>query len=217
MADLRETVVPLALRRPVVGGLLTLTERFAAAVGLLVLAPLLLLVAVAVLVSSRGPVVYRQVRVGQYGRRFTIYKFRTMRAGADAELRALLAERGQTVPTAFLKIQADPRVTPVGRLLRRTSLDELPQLVDVVKGDMSLIGPRPQTPLEASTYDERAWRRLLVRPGLTGLWQVSGRSGLSAEEGLALDAHYVQSWNVRLDLQVLVRTAGAVVSQRGAH
>lgn len=217
MADSSPPQVPLALRRPLVGGLLTLVERIASVVGLVVLSPLLVLVALAVLLTSRGPVLYRQVRVGQYGRRFTIYKFRTMRVGADEELLGLLAERGVTSPTAYLKLQSDPRITPVGRVLRRSSIDELPQLLNVLKGDMSLIGPRPQTPLEAATYDRNAWRRLLVRPGLTGLWQVSGRSDLTPEEGLALDAHYVQTWTPLLDVQVLLRTAGAVVSQRGAH
>ena len=135
----------------------------------------------------------------------------------DTGLAALLAERGVHRITPFVKIEHDPRITPVGRVLRKTSLDELPQLLNVLKGDMRLVGPRPQTLAEVDQYDDYAWRRLLVPPGITGLWQVSGRSSLSTDEGLALDLDYVRQWTPGLDARVLLRTPLAVIRQRGAH
>lgn len=193
----------------------TLTQRIAA-FGLLVLAaPLLLVLAVIVRLSSRGPAIYTQVRIGQFGQPFTILKFRTMRVGADALLVEVLAAHGQQLQP-FFKVTDDPRITWVGRILRRTSLDELPQLWNVVRGDMNLIGPRPQSAAEVREYDARSWRRLLVKPGLTGLWQVSGRSHLSTEEALELDLTYVRDWSPMLDVKVLLRTPAAVVAQRGA-
>ena len=160
-----------------IGSAEVLAERAAAALALLLLLPLLVLVAVVVRLDSSGPVLFKQVRVGRYGRRFHILKFRTMRVGADAELRQLLAEQNGEMG-AYVKLDSDPRITRVGAFLRKTSLDELPQLFNVVRGDMALVGPRPQTPAEIATYDVADWRRLLVRPGITGLWQVSGRSDL---------------------------------------
>lgn len=206
----------MAIRRPLVGAALRLLERSSALLGLLVLAPLLLLVAVAIRLDSPGPVVFRQVRVGQYGRPFVIYKFRTMRTGADRELQRLLAEREDRLG-AYVKLEEDPRVTRLGALLRSSSVDELPQLVNVVRGEMSLVGPRPQTPAEEATYDVNDWRRLLVRPGLTGLWQVSGRSEMAPSEALALDERYVREWSPMLDLRLLLRTVRVVLSRRGAH
>ncbi|MDN4173615.1 sugar transferase [Nocardioides sp. SOB77] len=191
-------------------------QRVLALLLLVLGAPVLLAVALLVGLTSRGPVVYRQTRVGRFGRHFTILKFRTMRAGADHELLALLALQGRTV-TPFVKLDHDPRVTAVGRWLRRLSIDELPQLWNVVRGDMALVGPRPQTPQEVATYDDTTWRRLLARPGVTGLWQVSGRSDLSPTEGLALDDEYVRSWSPLLDARVLLRTAAVLVTQRGAR
>lgn len=192
-------------------------NRLVAAVLLLLLLPLLLLVALAVAVSSRGPLLFNQVRVGQYGRTFHIRKFRTMRVGAEAELRALLAAEGVHRITPFVKLERDPRVTAVGSFLRKTSLDELPQLINVLRGEMRLVGPRPQTLAEVATYDDRSWRRLLVPPGITGLWQVSGRSDLTADEGLALDLDYVTRWTPALDARVLLQTPAAVLRQRGAY
>ena len=193
----------------------TLVQRVAAFVLLLVAAPLMLLVAAAVRLTSRGPAIYRQVRIGQFGQSFTIYKFRTMRVGSDALLAEVLAADGQEIQP-FFKVRHDPRITRLGGLLRRTSLDELPQLWNVVRGDMNLIGPRPQSPAEVREYDARSWRRLLVKPGLTGLWQVSGRSQLSTEDALELDLDYVRDWSLSLDAKVLLKTPRAVVVQRGA-
>lgn len=182
---------------------------------LLVLAPVFAGLALAVAAGSRGGVLYRQTRVGQHGRLFTIYKFRTMVAEGHARRVALHGlDEGNGV---LFKIRRDPRVTPVGRVLRRLSLDELPQLLNVVRGEMSLVGPRPALPEEVAVYDVRERGRLLAKPGITGLWQVSGRSDLGWEESVGLDLHYVRHACLLLDLQILVRTVTAVTSGRGAY
>ncbi|MGH3680049.1 MAG: sugar transferase, partial [Natronosporangium sp.] len=192
-----------------------LFDRALALTLLLLTAPLWLLVAVAVRLDSRGPVLFRQTRVGRGGREFHLLKFRTMVTGAHA-LRAVLADRSHGDGLLF-KIRNDPRVTRVGRWLRRWSLDELPQLVNVVAGQMSLIGPRPPLPEEVARYDGDVARRLLVKPGITGLWQVSGRSDLSWEDGVRLDLYYVENWSLAADLVILCKTVGAVLRQRGAY
>ncbi|MFC7265335.1 sugar transferase [Streptomyces lutosisoli] len=181
---------------------------------LLLAAPLALVICLAVATTSPGGVLFRQVRAGRDGRPFEMLKFRTMRSGADAE-RAALTARNETDGHLF-KLRHDPRITPVGRLLRRLSLDELPQLVNVFRGEMSLVGPRP-LPLADSDYTGVARDRLSVLPGLTGLWQVSGRSDLPWEEMVRLDLHYVRHCSLRLDLAILVRTVSAVLTGRGAH
>jgi lipopolysaccharide/colanic/teichoic acid biosynthesis glycosyltransferase len=160
-------------------------------------------------------VLFRQTRVGAGGRAFTLFKFRTMRDGADDEVPLLRALTGQD--GVLFKLRRDPRVTRVGRTLRRWSLDELPQLWNVLVGDMSLVGPRPPLAREVERYGDVARRRLLVKPGLTGLWQVSGRSELPWEECVRLDLHYVENWSVALDLMVLWKTAWAVARGRGAY
>ncbi|MFF3032009.1 exopolysaccharide biosynthesis polyprenyl glycosylphosphotransferase [Streptomyces rubiginosohelvolus] len=190
-------------------------DRTGALFGLLALAPLLLAVALSVRLSSRGPVFHRQVRQGQHNRPFTMWKFRTMVADAE-QLKAQLAVVNE-VDGPLFKMRSDPRVTPVGRMLRRTSIDELPQLVNVLLGHMSLVGPRPPLPEEASRYDEREHRRLTVKPGLTGLWQVSGRSDLSWQETVSLDLWYVDNWSVAADMGLLARTVRAVTDGRGAY
>ncbi|WP_374204044.1 sugar transferase [Streptomyces sp. HPF1205] len=190
-------------------------DRLGAAVGLLLLAPLFCAIAVAVRCTSPGPVFYRQTRFGRHGRPFTMWKFRTMVADADArkaELRAANENDG-----LMFKIRRDPRVTRVGRFLRRCSLDELPQLLNVLAGEMSLVGPRPPLPDEVAHYDEVELRRLSVKPGITGLWQVSGRSELSWDETLALDLRYVDNWSLIGDVDVMARTFRAVVDGRGAY
>jgi lipopolysaccharide/colanic/teichoic acid biosynthesis glycosyltransferase len=172
-------------------------------------------IAAAVRLSSPGPVLYRQERVGAYGARYTMYKFRSMRDGADAQLQQLLAQNEGS--GLLFKMRHDPRVTPVGRWLRRFSLDELPQLFNVLGGSMSLVGPRPPLPQEVERYDTSIRRRLLVKPGLTGLWQISGRSDLSWEESVRLDLRYVENWTLALDLLILWKTASAVLRSRGAY
>ncbi|MFR9674948.1 exopolysaccharide biosynthesis polyprenyl glycosylphosphotransferase [Streptomyces sp. TR06-5] len=192
-----------------------LADRACAALGLLLLAPLLALVAAVVRLDSPGPALYRQVRVGQGGRRFVMWKFRSMVPLAE-ELRPALAAADEQDGPLF-KIRRDPRVTRVGRVLRRTSLDELPQLLNVLRGEMSLVGPRPPLPGEVDSYGAVELRRLGVKPGMTGPWQVSGRSDLSWDEGLALDLRYADNWSLTTDLDVLARTFRAVLAGRGAY
>lgn len=190
-------------------------DVFASALGLLVLSPVLIAIAVAVRLDSPGSALYAQTRTGRGGEPFRMLKFRSMVTGADT-MTGQLAHLDQGSGPMF-KIQQDPRVTRVGRVLRRWSLDELPQLINVFRGDMSLVGPRPALPHEVETYAARDRRRLNVRPGLTGLWQVSGRSDLPWDEGVGLDLSYVENWSLTGDLVILLRTVGAVISHRGAY
>lgn len=183
---------------------------FGSVLGILT-APLMIVSAIAIRVESAGPIVFRQAREGMNGKTFEVFKLRTMRNGAHKEL---VAELRPDDPMFFTKPDDDPRTTRVGRLLRKTSIDELPQLWNVVRGDMSLVGPRPLALWEAERLGLR--RRIVVRPGLTGLWQVSGRSTLSPEERIRLDLVYVQNWSLLLDFSILLRTVPAVVGRRGA-
>ncbi|HEX6681584.1 MAG TPA: sugar transferase [Candidatus Limnocylindrales bacterium] len=192
-----------------------LVDRLASLTLLLLASPLLLLIALAIRLTSRGPVLFRQRRVGQDGEEFDVYKFRTMVKDAD-RLLAKLAALNETDGLMF-KMRNDPRVTGVGRILRRYSLDELPQLLNVLGGSMSLVGPRPPLPSEVAQYDGDVRRRLLVKPGITGLWQVSGRSDLSWEDGIRLDLYYVENWSLTADLLILWKTLGAVFKGRGAY
>ena len=192
-----------------------ISDRIGAVLLLLAASPLLLGVAMAVRISSRGPVLFRQVRVGRDGREFRMIKFRSMYVDAEsrlAELRHLNEHDG-----VLFKIRNDPRVTPVGRWLRRLSMDELPQLLNVLSGRMSLVGPRPPLPEEVAAYPDDVRRRLAVKPGMTGLWQVSGRSDLAWEEAVRLDLSYVENWSLSLDLVILLRTLSAVVRSSGAY
>ncbi|MFC4128059.1 sugar transferase [Nocardia rhizosphaerae] len=187
---------------------------FAAAV-VLSSAPLLLAIAVAVKLSSPGPVFYLSERIGRDGTPFRMIKFRSMQTGADLAVHELIAEHGGN--PVFFKVKDDPRVTPVGRFLRRYSLDELPQFFNVLRGEMSVVGPRPQVQREVDAYDGEMRRRLLVKPGLTGLWQVSGRSDLSPEDSVRLDLSYVENWSMVLDLALIARTIGVVTRGEGAY
>ncbi len=193
----------------------SLLDRVAAAAAVIVLAPALLVVAAAIVIEDRGPVFFRQQRVGRDGTAFGMVKFRSMVVDAERRRDHLVAVDEGAGP--LFKMRRDPRVTRVGALLRRTSLDELPQLFNVVAGSMSLVGPRPPLPAEVAQYADDARRRLLVRPGMTGLWQVSGRSDLSWEETVRLDLRYVENWSPGLDLHILARTVAAVVTGRGAY
>ncbi|MFC4243337.1 sugar transferase [Gryllotalpicola reticulitermitis] len=178
---------------------------------LLLLSPLFAVVAVAVKTTSAGPVFYRQERVGRDGHAIHMLKFRSMVTDADAQLARLLEAQGSAGVPLF-KVRNDPRITPIGRFIRKYSVDELPQLINVLRGEMSLVGPRPQREPEVALYDEAAWRRLNVLPGMTGLWQVSGRSNLSWEEAIRLDLYYVENWSLVGDLAIMWRTIRAVVS-----
>jgi exopolysaccharide biosynthesis polyprenyl glycosylphosphotransferase len=183
---------------------------------LLVIAlPILALCALAVRLTSSGPAFFKQVRVGEAGTTFVMYKLRTMRVDAEDQLPELLDQ--DEVGGGLFKITDDPRITRVGKFLRRSSLDELPQLLNVLKGQMSLVGPRPALPREVQTYDDAARRRLAVKPGMTGLWQVSGRSNLSWDESVLIDRDYVDNWRPCRDLAIAMRTVSAVITRRGAH
>ena len=187
-----------------------------ATVLILLALPVLGILALAIRLTSRGPVVYRSVRVGRDGREFVVYKLRTMYRDADSR-KDDLQGHNQVIGGVLFKIRNDPRVTPVGRILRCCSMDELPQLVNVFGGSMSLVGPRPPLPDEVRRYSPEAHRRLLVKPGLTGLWQVSGRSDLSWDESVRLDLHYVENWSLTMDLIIMARTVSAVLQSRGAY
>jgi len=181
---------------------------------LLLLWPVLIAAVIAIRLDSPGPLLFGQKRSGLEGRVFTMYKFRSMVADAEARKANLTSD---CFDGRIFKLKQDPRITGVGAVLRRYSLDELPQLVNVLRGEMSLVGPRPYLPNETATYDARERRRLSVRPGMTGLGQVSGRADLSWPETLRLDLEYVDRWSLWLDLVICLRTVGAVAGGRGAY
>lgn len=190
-------------------------DRLGAVVLLVALSPLLAVIALLVKATSPGPALFRRRVVGRHGVAFDAFKFRTMVVDAEAILRAqpalLAAFR------ANMKLRDDPRLTPVGAILRRLSLDELPQLVNVVRGEMSLVGPRMIAADEMPRFGDALLTRLAVKPGITGLWQVSGRQDLGYEERVRLDLEYIENWSLRLDLAILARTVPAVLSMRGAY
>jgi Undecaprenyl-phosphate galactose phosphotransferase WbaP len=190
--------------------------------GLLLFIPFTLLlpfISLAIYVEDRGPVFYRHLRIGQAGRKFYVLKFRTMRPDADRVLEEYLAANPEALHFWLeeRKLKNDPRITRVGQFLRKSSLDELPQVINILLGDMSLVGPRPVTEEELAKYGKDAFYYLLVRPGLTGLWQVSGRNEVSYEKRVALDRYYVQNWSIWLDLYILARTVWVVLTRKGAY
>ncbi len=190
-------------------------DRAIALVLLLVTLPLFVLIAVAIRLTSSGPVFYSQSRVGRGGVPFRFFKFRTMVEGAD-QMVDELADHNDCDGVLF-KMHRDPRITTIGRWLRRLSLDELPQLLNVLRGDMSIVGPRPALPSEVANYPGTAHLRHCVKPGITGLWQVSGRADLSWNQAVDLDLHYVENWSLAMDTKILVKTIPAVVTGRGAY
>ncbi|MDR2097945.1 MAG: undecaprenyl-phosphate galactose phosphotransferase WbaP [Spirochaetaceae bacterium] len=196
-----------------------LLDLFVVIFGGLVLLPFLLFIALAVRVSSPGKALYAQTRIGQNGRRFKAYKFRTMTKDAESRLKELLenSEEARLEWEAGQKLKNDPRVTKLGAFLRKTSLDEFPQLINVLKGDMSLVGPRPIVDAEIKKYGDDFQRIFSVKPGITGLWQVSGRSDTDYKDRVSFDTYYLQSWSIWLDLWILYRTIGAVLRHRGAY
>jgi lipopolysaccharide/colanic/teichoic acid biosynthesis glycosyltransferase len=179
---------------------------------MLVLAPVAAVIAILVACSSPGSILFRQTRVGLHGRTFQMVKFRTMVSDAE-ERRAALAEHNEIKGPAF-KIQRDPRITPLGRILRRTSLDEVPQLMNVLRGEMSLVGPRPPLPSEVEGYDLWHRRRLSMKPGITGLWQVNGRREPNFDRWVEIDLEYIDSWSLWLDFRILARTVPAMLEGR---
>jgi len=211
--------VPLAIKRAI--------DLAGSAAALVFLSPLFAAVAMAIKISSKGPVLFKQERLGQHGKTFTVLKFRSMRTDCDAKIHQQYVEQfiagqvdgnsGATAKPVF-KIQKDPRVTPIGRFIRKTSLDELPQFWNVLRGDMSLVGPRPALAYEFRKYEVWHRRRVLeTKPGITGLWQVEGRSRTRFDEMVRLDLKYARAWSVWLDLKILAQTPGAVIQGEGAH
>jgi exopolysaccharide biosynthesis polyprenyl glycosylphosphotransferase len=192
-----------------------LVDLFLATFGLVAALPIWLAIIVAVKLDSPGPAIFVQERVGQHGRRFRFYKFRSMYVDAEQRLAEVQAHNEAEGPV--FKMRHDPRISKVGALLRRTSLDELPQLINVLKGDMSLVGPRPPLPREVAQYRPSDHVRLAVKPGLTCLWQVSGRSNVGFDQWMEMDRHYVRNMSLWLDLTILLRTVRAVLSMRGAY
>ncbi|MEO6714053.1 MAG: sugar transferase [Mycobacteriales bacterium] len=191
-------------------------DRTVAAVLVLVFSPLLIAITIIIRTMSKGPAIFTQTRVGRGGEEFTVFKFRTMSTDAEQLLPALQAQNVNADGLLF-KIKSDPRITREGRWLRKYSLDELPQLFNVLRGDMSLVGPRPPLPTEAAKYGDDVRRRLLVKPGITGLWQISGRSDLDWEETVRLDLYYVENWSIPFDFLILWRTFFAVLEGTGAY
>ncbi|HEY6798581.1 MAG TPA: sugar transferase [Kineosporiaceae bacterium] len=187
-----------------------------ASLGLIATTPLLLVIALTIRLTTPGPVLFRQTRIGRGGHHFTMYKFRSMYTDAETRLTELATHNDHTDGVLF-KMRHDPRITAIGRHLRRYSLDELPQLLNVVAGHMSMVGPRPPLPHEVARYEPDTHRRLLVKPGLTGLWQVSGRSDLPWHETVRLDLYYVENWSVALDTEIIWKTIGAVLRGKGAR
>lgn len=198
--------VNLALKRllDLVGGMAMLTLA----------GPIMLTAAIAIRLESKGPIFFKQIRAGRNGRKFTMYKFRSMVVDAEAK-KAALAHLNEMSGPVF-KMKSDPRITKVGHFIRRTSIDELPQVFNILLGDMSLVGPRPPLPAEVEQYQPWQRRRLSVKPGLTGLWQVSGRNNVDFEEWMALDLRYIDDWSLWLDLKILLRTVPAVIFKTGA-
>ncbi|WP_068310064.1 sugar transferase [Aliiruegeria sabulilitoris] len=190
-------------------------DILAATAILLAIAPLLALIALTIKLGSRGPVFFRQERVGRNGSPFTMWKFRSMYVDAEARLAGL--QGASERDGVCFKMRNDPRVTPIGRLLRRSSFDELPQLFNVMLGDMSLVGPRPALPREVAQYSAHDRNRLAALPGITGLWQVSGRADISFEEMIRLDLAYIRDCSLLTDLRLLLATVSAVATARGAY
>ena len=201
-----------------------LVDVLLSSLALVITAPILLVIALCVKTSSRGPILFRQTRVGKDGRLFTLYKFRTMYHDADPEVhrrhvQSLIrsqSSEGKSAGPPMRKLVNDPRITPVGRFLRRTSLDELPQFFNVMRGDMSLVGPRPPLPYEVEAYHEWHFARLSALPGITGLWQVRGRSRVTFDEMVRMDIDYIAHRSLWLDLKIILLTVPAVLTGSGA-
>jgi lipopolysaccharide/colanic/teichoic acid biosynthesis glycosyltransferase len=206
----------LALRKVSVRGFKRLIDVTVSAAALLVISPLLLLVAAAIRLESAGSVFFSQVRVGRHGRHFRMYKFRSMSADAE-RLKKKLAAQNESAGGVTFKIKRDPRITRMGRIIRKLSVDELPQLWNVLRGDMSLVGPRPPVPQEVALYTLQERRRLDVTPGLTCIWQVSGRSDLAFDQQVELDLRYISSRNLLGDCKLLLQTIPAVLGGKGAY
>jgi exopolysaccharide biosynthesis polyprenyl glycosylphosphotransferase len=229
LADIRDLVMPRQVRLDELGGrayvgfdltpkvswLKRWMDVLGSVVALLLLSPIMLSVAVLIKLESEGPIFYRATRVGKDGKTFGMIKFRSMRRDADKLLASLMASNEADGP--IFKMKSDPRITKVGAVIRRLSIDELPQIFNVLMGHMSLVGPRPPIPAEVEKYDDWHHGRLRAVPGMTGLWQVSGRSEVSFQDMVRLDLRYIRNWSVGLDLEIIWRTIPAVLKSRGAY
>ena len=184
-------------------------------VGILVLSPLFIVIAIIIKLTSKGPVFFSQKRVGKHGREFDMYKFRSMVVNAE-ELKEKLAAQNEMSGPMF-KMKDDPRVTKVGKFIRKTSIDELPQLWNILKGDMSLVGPRPSLPKEVAQFEDWMYKRLEVKPGLTCYWQVSGRNNIDFEDWMKLDVKYVEERNLWIDIKLIFKTVGVLFGDKNAH
>ncbi|MEI6666730.1 MAG: sugar transferase [Acidobacteriota bacterium] len=204
----------LTISKPVQDATKRMVDVALSSVALAALAPLFLLVAAAIKLTSKGPVFFTQLRVGLRGRMFGMYKFRSMVVDAERRLEELQAKNEQTGPV--FKMRHDPRITPVGRILRKFSIDELPQLINILRGEMAIVGPRPPVPSEVAQYQPWQRRRLSVRPGLTCLWQVQGRNNIGFDEWMMLDLQYVDQWSFAKDVALIGRTVPVVVSGKGS-
>ena len=209
----------LHLEQPDFSGASRITKRLLdlslSIVGLIIISPFLIIIALVIKLYDRGSILYFQKRIGQNNKEFTVYKFRTMYEGSHEQRAKIMAETNKDLRLA--KDPQDPRVTKPGLFLRRWSIDEIPQIINVIKGEMSLVGPRPPLAEEVNKYEKSETRRLLVKPGLTGLWQVSGRSELDWEDAVRLDLYYVENWSLTLDILIIIRTAAAVWRGEGAY
>ncbi|MGH6612609.1 sugar transferase [Sphingomonas sp.] len=216
-SDMRAVPLPLELR---VGNYARLVkpqiDRVIALVALIVLSPLLLIVAILIKLTDRGPIFFVQQRTGYLGKRFPLFKFRTMVPNAEALKESLRSANIHGADSPDFKLIHDPRVTPIGRILRKTSIDELPNLLNIVRGEMSIVGPRP-TSFDATTYSMSHLPRLAARPGLTGLWQVSGRADIGFDERVEMDIAYIRTMSAQRDLELMVKTVSAVRRGDGAH
>jgi exopolysaccharide biosynthesis polyprenyl glycosylphosphotransferase len=190
-------------------------DRVGSAILLVVTLPVLVVASIAIKSTSRGPIFFKQVRLGLNGRKFTLYKFRSMKVGSEKEMEGLKYYNEMSGPV--FKMQHDPRVTPVGGFLRRTSIDELPQLFNVLRGEMSLVGPRPPLPAETEEYDRWQRRRLSVKPGMTCLWQINGRNNVDFKDWMNLDLLYIDNWSLWLDIRILLKTLLIVIKGDGAY
>jgi exopolysaccharide biosynthesis polyprenyl glycosylphosphotransferase len=209
----------LHLEQPDFSGASRITKRLLdlslSIVGLIIISPFLIIIALVIKLNDRGSILYFQKRIGQNNKEFTVYKFRTMYEGSHEQRAKIMAKTNKDPRLA--KDSQDPRVTKPGLFLRRWSIDEIPQIINVIKGEMSLVGPRPPLAEEVNKYEKSETRRLLVKPGLTGLWQVSGRSELDWEDAVRLDLYYVENWSLTLDILIIIRTAAAVWRGEGAY
>jgi exopolysaccharide biosynthesis polyprenyl glycosylphosphotransferase len=184
-------------------------------IALVIASPVMLATAIAIKLTDRGPIFFKQTRIGLNGKEFQILKFRSMKVGAEKEFDELASKAGYEVNAVQFKLKDDPRVTSIGKLIRKTSVDELPQFINVLKGDMSVVGPRPHVHKEVEAYDDYAVRRLLVKPGITGPWQVGGRSELTWDESVAIDLEYVENWSLLEDMLLVGKTMVYLFKPRG--